>query len=91
MGAGALFRNKMTAGLACVVVMFFTGAFTDFGGNPTRYTPFFNPLSLAQTMSTEELLYWLLQNHIGFAMIIATLVILTFSRVERRELMLSDD
>lgn len=91
MGAGALFRNKMTAGLASIVVMFFTGAFTGFGEVHPRYTPFFNPLGLAQSMSSEELFYYLLQNHIGFALMSATLVILTFSRVERRELMLSDD
>lgn len=91
MGAGALFRNKMTAGLACVVALFFTGAFTGFGEIHPRYTPFFNPLGLAQAMSAEDLLYFLIQNHLGFAMIITTFVILTFSRVERRELMLSDD
>ena len=91
MGAGALFRNKMTAGMVSLVVMFFTGAVTGFGEIHPRYTPFFNPLGLAQSMSAEELLYYLLQNHLGFAMLIATLVILTFSRVERRELMLSDD
>jgi ABC-type transport system involved in multi-copper enzyme maturation permease subunit len=91
MGAGAMFRNKMTAGLASVVAMFFTGAFTGFGEIHPRYTPLFNPLGLAQTMSSEDLLYYLLQNHLGFAMIIVTFVVLTFSRVERRELMLSDD
>jgi ABC-type transport system involved in multi-copper enzyme maturation permease subunit len=91
MGAGALFRNKMTAGMAAVVALFFTGAFTGFGEIHPRFTPLFNPLRLAQTMSSEELLYWLLQNHLGFAMIIATIVVLSFSRVERRELMLSDD
>ena len=37
------------------------------------------------------LVFWLLQNHLGYAMICVTLVILTFSRTERRELMLSDD
>jgi hypothetical protein len=42
-------------------------------------------------MSAQELFYFLLQNHIGYAMIIVTLVVLTFSRTERRELMLSDD
>ena len=42
-------------------------------------------------MSSQELVYFLLQNHLGFAMIIVTFVVLTFSRVERRELMLSDD
>lgn len=91
MGAGALFRNKMTAGLVSLVALFFTGAFTGFGEFHPRYTPFFNPLGLAQSMSSEELLYYLLQNHLGFAMIIATFVILSFARVERRELMLSDD
>lgn len=91
MGAGAMFRNKMTAGMACVVVMFFNGAFTGFGENPTRYAPTFNPLLLTQDMSARELLYFLLQNHLGYAMIVVTLVVLTFSRTERRELMLSDD
>src|SRR5690606_24317694 len=59
MGAGALLRNKMTAGMASIVVLFFTGAFTGFGEIHPRYTPFFNPLGLAQTLSTEELLYYL--------------------------------
>jgi ABC-type transport system involved in multi-copper enzyme maturation permease subunit len=92
MAFGALFRNKMTAGMASVIVLFFTGALTGFGdGPPTRYSPFFNPMGLTQTMSAEELLYWLIQNHLGFALISVTLVILTFSRAERRELLLSDD
>jgi len=42
-------------------------------------------------MSAEDLLYWLIQNHIGFALVILTLIVLTFSRTERRELLLSDD
>jgi ABC-type transport system involved in multi-copper enzyme maturation permease subunit len=88
---GALLKNKMTAGMASCIVLFLVGAVTGFGDNPTRYSPFFNPLSLAQTMGSQELLYWLIQNHIGFAMISAAIVILTFSRAERRELMLSDD
>ncbi|MDY6984372.1 MAG: hypothetical protein SV422_14900 [Pseudomonadota bacterium] len=91
MGAGALFRNKMTAGLVSLVALFFTGAITGFGQTHPRFTPFFNPLGLVQSMSPEDLLYYLLQNHVGFAMIIATFVILSFARVERRELMLSDD
>jgi ABC-type transport system involved in multi-copper enzyme maturation permease subunit len=91
MGAGALFRNKMTAGMACVVMMFFNGALTGFGEIPTRYSPLFNPAGLAQSMSAQEVLYFLLQNHLGYAMIIVMLVVLTFSRTERRELMLSDD
>lgn len=91
MGAGALFRNKMTAGMACVVFMFFNGVLTGFGDNPTRYSPLFNPSGLTATMSAQELFYFLLQNHIGYAMIIVMLIVLTFSRTERRELMLSDD
>lgn len=91
MGAGALFRNKMTAGMACMVFMFFNGALTNFGDNPTRYSPLFNPSNLVQSMSSQELFYFLLQNHIGYAMITVMLVVLTFSRTERRELMLSDD
>jgi hypothetical protein len=81
----------MTAGMASVIVLFLTGAVTGMGANPTRYSPYFNPLSLTQSMSSQELLYWLLQNHIGYAMICVTIVILTFSRAERRELLLSDD
>jgi ABC-type transport system involved in multi-copper enzyme maturation permease subunit len=88
---GAMLKNKMTAGMVSVIVLFLVGGVTGFGDNPTRYSPFFNPLSLAQTMGSQELLYWLIQNHIGFAMISIVIVILTFSRAERRELMLSDD
>jgi ABC-type transport system involved in multi-copper enzyme maturation permease subunit len=91
MALGALFKNKMTAGMASVIIFFLSGAVTGMGDNPTRYSPYFNPLRLTQSMSSQELLYWLLQNHIGFAMVIVTIVILTFSRAERREVMLSDD
>jgi ABC-type transport system involved in multi-copper enzyme maturation permease subunit len=90
-GFGALFRNKMTAGMASVIVLFLTAAVTGMGDNPTRYSPYFNPLNLVQSMSAQELRYWLLQNHIGYALICVTIVVLTFSRAERRELLLSDD
>lgn len=88
---GAIFKNKMTAGLASVIFLFFNGAVTGFGELTTRYSPFFNPMGLEQTMSTEEVLYWSIQNHIGFALLSLTLLILTFSRAERREVLLSDD
>lgn len=64
---------------------------SDFGENPRRFSPLFNPTGLEQSMSSEELLYWLIQNHIGIALVILTLIVLTFSRTERRELLLSDD
>ncbi len=88
---GALFKNKMTAGMTSVIILFFSGVLTEMGDNPTRYSPYFNPMNLAQTMSSQELLYFQLQNHIGYAMMIVTIVILTFSRAERREVLLSDD
>jgi ABC-type transport system involved in multi-copper enzyme maturation permease subunit len=90
-GLGAVFKNKMTAGMASVIVFFLSGAVTGMGDNPTRYSPYFNPMSLSQSMSSQELVFWLLQNHLGYAMICVTIVILTFSRAERREIMLSDD
>lgn len=92
MAFGAWFRNKMTAGMGSVIVLFLNGLLTGMGDNPTRYSPLFNPLALqGGEVSAEELLYWQIQNHLGFAVIMLTLIVLTFSRAERREMMLSDD
>lgn len=92
MAFGAWFRNKMTAGMASLILLFLNGAGTGMGENPSRYSPLFNPLSLEGTgVAAEDILYWIIQNHIGFAVVMLTLLVLTFARAERRELLLSDD
>lgn len=92
MAFGAWFRNKMTAGMASLILLFFNGVVTEMGNSQTRYSPLFNPLGLEGTgASSEEIVYWLIQNHVGFAVLMLTLVVLTFARAERRELLLSDD
>ena len=78
--------------MASLITLFLNGASTGMGENSTRYSPLFNPLGLEGTgASAEEILYWSIQNHIGIAVVILTLLVLTFARAERRELLLSDD
>jgi hypothetical protein len=87
-GLGALLRNEITAALVASVVLALNGFLTGFGDTPTRWSPLFNPLVVKDTSETE-LLAWTVQNRIGFALLILTIVTLTCARAERREKLLS--
>jgi hypothetical protein len=85
---GALTRNEITAALLAAVVLALNAFLTGFGGNPTRWSPLFNPLAVKDA-DEAEILAWTVQNHIGFALLIVSLVALTCARAERREKLLS--
>ena len=87
-GLGALLRSEITAALAASVVLGLNGFLTGFGNRPGRWSPLFNPLAVKDT-SEAELLAWTVQNRIGFALLIVSLVALTCARAERREKLLN--
>lgn len=88
-GLGALLRNEITAALVASVVLGLNGFLTDFGNVPSRWSPLFNPLVVAKDASETEMLAWTVQNRIGFALLIVSLVTLTCARAERREKLLN--
>lgn len=91
MSLGALTGNKMSAGLFAGALLIINALVTGFGVNPTRYSPLFNPLALADTpMDAAQIMAWTIQNRIGTALAICALLALTLARAERRELLLSE-
>lgn len=87
-GLGALLRNEITAALVASVVLGLNAALTGFGNAPSRWSPLFNPLVVKNATATD-ILAWTVQNRIGFALLIVSLVTLTCSRAERREKLLN--
>jgi hypothetical protein len=87
-GLGALLRNEITATLVASVVLGLNGVLTGFGHAPSRWSPLFNPL-VVKDANEAEILAWTVQNRIGFALLIVSLVALTRARAERREKLLN--
>jgi hypothetical protein len=87
-GLGAFLRSEITAALVASVMLGLNGVITSFGDAPTRWSPLFNPLAVQGT-SAAELLAWTVQNRIGFALLIVSLVALTCARAEWREKLLN--
>ncbi len=90
MGLSVLFRSEVTGALASIPVL---GLFLAVSGaEPTvRLSPFFHTYA-PQTLSRyhpQDLLAWTVQNRIGFALLVAALVALTFARANRRERMIA--
>jgi hypothetical protein len=84
-GAGALLGNKLSAALVCGGVLALMLAL----GFDNRWSPLFNPL--AERYAASNLVaVWSLQNHIGVALVMIGIVSLSFSRAERRELLLRE-
>jgi|GEM_PF-344787 len=86
-GLGALLRSEITASLVAGVLLTLNGFVTGFGGAPSRWSPFFNPLAVDDA-SAAEMLAWTVQNRIGVALAIAAIVALSCARAERREKLL---
>jgi hypothetical protein len=89
MAFAAFFRSEITGAMASVTLLAINGVFSNFGENQMRVSPFFNPLAVKDA-DESELFAWTLQNRILFLLLIVAIVLLTFSRVERREKMLGD-
>jgi ABC-type transport system involved in multi-copper enzyme maturation permease subunit len=87
-GLGALLRNEITAALVASVMLALNGFLTGFGNAPSRWSPLFNPLAV-KDLSETEIFAWTVQNRIGFALLILSLVALTCARTERRETLLN--
>ena len=87
-GLGALFRNEISAALVASVLLAGNGFLTSFGNAQSRWSPLFNPLAV-RDISESEIFAWTLQNRIGFALLILSLVTLTCARAERREKLLN--
>lgn len=91
MSLGALTGNRMSAGLFAGALLILNAFVTGVGTNPTRYSPLFNPLALAETpMDAAQIMAWTIQNRIGTALAVCALLALTLARAERRELLLSE-
>jgi len=89
MAFAAFFRGEISGAMASVTLLALNGVSSGFGENQMRISPFFNPLAIRDGDETE-LFAWTLQNRIFFLLLIVAIVLLTFSRVERREKMLGD-
>jgi hypothetical protein len=87
MGLGALLRSEITATLVAAVVLAINGFGTGFGDLATRWSPFFNPLSLPNA-SPADVLAWTVQNRVGVALLVVALTLLACTRAERREQLL---
>lgn len=87
---GALTRGETSGAMlttGVLVLNWFVQA-AAAGGQQIRISPFFNPL-LFTRLEPPELVARTVQNRIGFALAIATLVVLAIRRAERRERLLS--
>jgi hypothetical protein len=84
MGLAALFRSEVTGAMATVGIL----ALNTFFPAVSRFSPFFNPVAFGDD-DPAEILAFTIQNRIGFALLIAALTALAFTRAERREKMLA--
>ncbi|MCZ6792392.1 MAG: hypothetical protein O7J95_02115 [Planctomycetota bacterium] len=87
MAFAVLFRSEITGAMATIAALALNGLISGFGDNQMRFSPFFNPLAIADSRAAD-LFAWTLQNRIGFAMVIAVIAALAFARAERREKLL---
>ncbi|ANM30490.1 hypothetical protein ABI59_14285 [Acidobacteria bacterium Mor1] len=84
MGLATLLKSESAGGLIALGVLAFN--FLIQAGNG-RISPFFNP-TLMTDAEVPEVLAWTVQNRIGFALIVAAIIALAFSRSDQRERML---
>ena len=73
--------------MATAALLGLNGLIAGFGENQVRVSPFWNPLALAD-VDPGEVLARAVQNRIGFVLVVAAVVAMTFGRAERRERML---
>lgn len=85
MALGCFFRSKLVASLLSLL----TYAGLIFVNFDTRWSPLFNPASVASNAG-EEVHIWMIQNHVGVTVLLGLLLVLSFARVDRVELMLKD-
>lgn len=89
MGFSALFRNEITGAMASVALLALNSVVAGLEPGIRRISPFFNPLTIRDG-DARTIFAWTLQNRILFILLVASITLLTFSRVEKREKMLED-
>lgn len=67
-----------------VLALLWPSYLTGFGNVPSRWSPLFNPL-VVKDASETQMLAWTVQNRIGFALLIVSLVTLTCARGAARK------
>ena len=87
MGLATVFRSE-TAGAMATLALLALNFRMVYLSIELRISPLWNPLAV-QGADADQLLATAVQNRIGFALVIAAIVALTFARAERREKMLS--
>lgn len=87
MGLATLFRSEVAGAMATAALLGLNGLIAGFGENQVRVSPFWNPLALGE-VDPGEVLARAVQNRIGFVLVVAAVVAMTFGRAERREKML---
>lgn len=87
MGLGALLKSEITAAFVAAIVLFANGVLTGFGAAQRRWSPLFNPLGV-NDQGASEVMAWMVQNRIGYALLILGLFLLSCGRAERREQLL---
>ncbi len=89
MALAALFRSEITGAMATAAVLGLNGLLTGFGAHQQTMSPFYNPLADGGAKA-GQLLAAIVQNRIGFALVIAAITALAFARAERREKLLGE-
>ncbi len=86
MALSVLFKSEVTAALVSVPFLFF-----GFSLSVARISPFYNTRApnIVDNLDAGEILARTVQNRIGYLLVIAALVALSFARAERREKMMS--
>jgi len=88
MGLATLFRSGTSGTVATIGLLGLGAVIPPLFALLLRISPFWNPLTV-QGADADQLLAMAVRNRIGYALVIAAIVALTFARAERRERMLS--
>lgn len=88
MGLGCLLRSETGGALGTTALLGVEASLVGRIARSLRVSPFWNPLTV-QGADADQLLAMAVRNRIGYALVIAAIVALTFARAERREKMLS--
>jgi ABC-type transport system involved in multi-copper enzyme maturation permease subunit len=83
MGLGALMKSEAAGAMVCAGVLTLALMMS-----PLRISPFFN-IELLTDLDTVERIARLTQNRIGYLLVTAAVMVLTFGRAEQRERLLS--
>ena len=89
MGTGALFRSFISGAVGAAVVLILSLVLTGFANVQVRLSPYFNPLHPnLRGADPVDIWAWSIQNRVGFVLVTATIVLLSWVRAERRERLL---